>query len=78
LCWTPNGCANKCIGDHPPVPAPVAPTPVAPTPVAPTPTTPAGNTCATNCYWCPPTFVQCGYNVCVYDGCGGFSGYTST
>jgi len=24
------------------------------------------------------TFVPCGYNVCVYDSCGGFVGYTST
>ena len=32
LCYTPSGCANRCDGDHPPVPAPVAPVaPVAPT-----------------------------------------------
>ena len=78
LCWTPNGCPNRCDGDH--APAPVAPAPVAPVapaPVAPAPA-PAGNTCATNCYWCPISIVPCGYNNCVYDGCGGFSGYTST
>jgi hypothetical protein len=34
LCWTPNGCPNRCDGDY-------APTPTPPTPTAPTPTPPA-------------------------------------
>ena len=75
LCWTPNGCANKCLGDYAPAPAPVAPTPVAPTPVAPTPVAPAPTGCTYNGQ---VTYSQCGYNTCVYDNCGNFLGYTST
>ena len=71
LCWTPDGCPNKCIGDAPPAPSPVAaPTPTAPTPTAPTPTGCTYNGNVTYSY-CPP-------NVCVYDNCGNFLGYTST
>ena len=39
LCWTPNGCPNRCDGDYAPTPTPPTPTP--PTPTAPTPTPPA-------------------------------------
>jgi hypothetical protein len=66
LCWTPNGCPNRCDGDHPPAPSPVA----TPTPAAPAPT---------GCVYTgslPP--VPCGYNMCVYSNCGDFLGYTST
>ena len=71
LCWTPSGCPNKCIGDAPPAPSPVA----VPTPTAPTPTTPAPAGCTYNGQI---TYQQCGWNTCVYDNCGNFLGYTST
>ena len=77
---TSSNCSPRYVGRTfcgVPTPTPVAPTPVAPTPVAPTPVAPTPT--ASGCtYNGQVTFVSCPPNVCVYDNCGNFIGYTST
>ena len=80
VCWTGGSCPNTgpCVpvtAPTPTAPTPVEPTPVAPAPVAPAPTAPTPTGCVYNGN---VTFVSCPPNVCVYDNCGEFVGYTST
>lgn len=56
---------------------PAATPPPTPSPT-PTPTQPPCTSCSCNCAYCPYTYQSCPPNVCTYDGCGNFVGYTST